>query len=222
MYGIAVVIGLGLHNDITMTNGTALIIHLQSGCAFLPTAAVLFDLADRIVTKGETEGINDIDIVTALILHVHRAIQTADNIAMPVVISRFRLGTVSFVQGLTHTAVTDQVKELCHTEVRRKIEVIRVFDDFLAVRVEIDGIAIYYHYGYQLLTDQGRPYLLADLFTSMVIKGDGVAPSIRRIRQDDIVLIRNNHSGDLEIRSVCFEFRTVELIRHRIVLHERR
>ena len=180
--GITGVIGLGAHNDIAVTHRTVGVIHLQTRCAGLPTSAVFLDLTHYIVTHVNTERISDVDILTATVLHVHRTVKTADNVMMPVVIGRLRFSTVSFVQRRTHTAIRDPFEDLRHTEIRRQIQIIRIADDFLAVRVEIDGVSIQHHYRHQLFTDQRRPYILTQLLVLMIAKINRIRPCIRRIR----------------------------------------
>ena len=84
---------------------------MQSGCAFLPEAAVLLDLTDTAVRNRNTESIDDVYII-AVVAYVHRTGVTADDIVMPMVVCRFVLHTVTLVQGRTHTAVTNKFKSL--------------------------------------------------------------------------------------------------------------
>ena len=187
---------------------------------FLPSTVVFLDLTDTTLTERDTERIDDIDIVTALILHVHRAVQTAGNSMMPVVIGR-RIGYTILFRYRRYTAIRKPFKELRYTELRRQIQVVRVRDMLLAVRVEINRIAIYYHYRHQLLTDQCRPYIFRRPSRLMVIEGNRVLPRICRIRQQDIVLVRYRYSRQLEIRGSRRIGLSVKLIIYRVVYHIR-
>ena len=92
----------------------------------------------------------------------------------------------------------------------------------IGIRVEIDGVVAHLRYRQQLLTDHGCPYLFARLLAAMISKLNRIAPSLRRIRQHNEVLIRHADTRDLE--SCCFAFRphTVELVERLVVVHERR
>ena len=79
----AVVIRLRANDHIAGTNRTVSI-DLQTAGTVLPTAVVLFDLADTTMTHRDTEGIDDIDVVTAGILHIDRTVETADDVVVPV------------------------------------------------------------------------------------------------------------------------------------------
>ena len=92
----AIVIGLGTHNDIAVTD-IGRIGRFETGCSFLPSSAVLLDLTDGIVTKGETEGIDDIDIVSSCILHLDRTVTTAYDMMVPVMVGRLVLRAIACV-----------------------------------------------------------------------------------------------------------------------------
>ena len=175
------------------------------------------------MTHRDTEGIDDIDIVTAGILHIDRTVETADDIVVPVIGGRFMRRTILFRYSGAHTAITNILKNLRHAVVLIQIQVVRVVENMIGIRVEIDRVVSHLRYRQQLLTDHGCPYLFARLLAVMIAELNRIAPYMRsRIRQHDIMLIRYTNTRDLE--SCCFAFRphTVELVEGLVVIHERR
>ena len=56
----------------------------------------------------------------------------------------------------------------------------------------------------------------------MIAELNRIAPSRRRIRQHDIMLICHTNTRDLEGRCFAFRLHTVELVERLVVVHERR
>ena len=219
---IAVVIGLRTNDHIAGTNRTVSI-DLQTACALLPAAVVLFDLTDTAMTHRDTEGIDNIDVIAFPILHIDRTVETADDIVVPVVRGRFMRRTILFRYSGAHTAIRDILKDLRHAVVLIQIQVVRVVENMIGIRVEIDRVVAHLRYRQQLLTNHGCPYLFARLLAVMIAELNRIAPYMRsRIRQHDIMLIRHADTRNLE--SCCFAFcsYTVKLVVCLIVLHVRR
>ena len=142
---IAVVIGLRTNDHIAGTNRTVSI-DLQTACALLPATVVLLYLADTAMTHRDTEGIDDIDVVTAGILHIDRAAKTADDIVVPVVRGRFMRRTILFRYSGAHTAIRDILKDLRHAVVLIQIQVVRVVENMNGIRMEIDRVVAHLRY----------------------------------------------------------------------------
>ena len=174
--GSTVVVGFRSDDHIAVTGRTVRIDHMQTRCSFLPTTAVLLDLTNTAVTKINTEGIDNVDILISRILDVHRTIETTDDFIAPIVRCLLPHHAVTGTDRGSYSTVANESEVLRHTEVRRQVQVIRVIDDLLAVRVEIDGITTCHHHRHELLTDQLRPHLLNLLFVLMICKLNGVAP----------------------------------------------
>ena len=74
---------------------------MQSGRALFPTSVVLFDLYRSKGSEADTQGIDDIDVLT-LINDINRGIQTALDEASEVVLVQpvaDHVGSVFFVDG---------------------------------------------------------------------------------------------------------------------------
>ena len=104
---ISVMVGLGTHQNIAVT-GRTVCADMQSGSSLLPTPAVLLNLTDTTVTKRKTEGINDINI-PPVVLHIERAILTAGDRVMPIVLGRLMGHTVR-IRYTRHAGVGDEFK----------------------------------------------------------------------------------------------------------------
>ena len=218
----AVVIGLRTNDHIAGTNRTVSI-DLQTACAFLPAAVVLFDLTDTAMTHRDTEGIDDIDVVTAGILHIDRTVETADDIVVPVIGGRFMRRTIFFRYSGAHTAIRDILKDLRHAVVLIQIQVVRVVENMIGIRMEIDRVVSRLRYRQQLFTDHRCPYLFSRLLAIMIAELNRIAPYMRSsIRQYNVMLIRYADTRDLEGRCFAFRLHTVELVEGLVVVHERR
>ena len=212
-----VVIGLGLDDHIALTRQTVCT-RCHLGIGGVPAAVVFLDLADCTLTERDTESIDDVYIVSAGILYIYRTGVTADDVMEPVVRGCLMRHTV-FFRYAGHTGIRDKSKDLRHAEIRRQVQVVRVIDDLITVRMEIDRISIYHHTGQQLLADQRRAHQLCCLRILMKTERNRIAPSCRSIGQDDIVLIRHDNRRELEDRRFAFRSHAVELVRRFVVFH---
>ena len=219
--GITVVVGLGAHQHIAVALRT-FCIHVQTCGTILPAAVVFLDLADAAVRETDTDSIDNVDIVAFAIRHADRTVETADGIVVPVVGGCLQGQTVAFVQSGARTTVVNKLEVLRHTEGLAKIQVVRVVDDLIGIRVEIDRIFSGYRNRHQLLADQRRPNLLARLLALMIAERDLVAPSLRRIRKHHVMLISNADTRNLECGRVIGRNHTVELVERLFVLYVRR
>ena len=131
--------------------------------------------------------------------------------------------TILFRYSGAHTAITNILKNLRHAVVLIQIQVVRVVEDMIGIRMEIDRVVPHLRYRQQVLTDHGCPYLFARLLAVMISKLNRIAPYMRsRIRQHDIMLIRYADTRDLEGRCFAFCPHTVELVERLVVFYERR
>ena len=209
---IAIMVSFGTDDDVAVTRAGSRF--LQACCAILPSTVIRLDLRSRRRTQGDTNGIDDVDIL-ALILHVLRTTETGGDKSAEIVLQCAHLRLVLLIHRSErlHTRVADILKGLRKTVRVRDTQVGRRRHGLGIIGVEIHDLVTHRHLQHELFTDQFGPYLPIRGRTRMQTKLDGIIPDrliVQRIRQDDIMLIYHADTGDHEIGS--FRKRGIKLI----------
>ena len=116
----------------------------------------------------------------------------------------------------------DIFKGLLQTVVGIQTQLLIFGNDLFRVRMEIDDVVVQLRHRHQLLTDEFGPYFTLYIFVLVNTVSDGIRPRRSRIGDNDIMLIRYTHTGDLEDGCVCLRSVAVKLIIRSVIFNPRR